>query len=106
MEGCPLGHVLARHTEVLADTTSTEMLFLHRNMLEITGTRTRYHGLLRLLLATTASIHPRQMQGLDIPKTTRAPEITGLLEVLMGKLEKDRAAVTVRKCLHLLAAGA
>ncbi|KAI7837162.1 hypothetical protein COHA_008956 [Chlorella ohadii] len=34
-------------------------------------------------------------QGLDIPKTTRAPEITGLLEVLMGKLEKDRAAVTL-----------
>jgi len=32
-----------------------------------------------------------------MPKTTRAPEITGLLEVLMGKLEKDRAAVTVRQ---------
>ena len=44
------------------------------------------------------AVWPCPMQGLEIPKATRAPEITGLLEVLMGKLEKDRAAVTVRGC--------
>lgn len=35
-------------------------------------------------------------QGLDIPKAVRAPEISGLLEALMSKLEKDRAVVAVR----------
>ncbi len=34
-------------------------------------------------------------QGLEIRRDVRAPEITALLEALMGKLEKDRAVVPV-----------
>lgn len=34
----------------------------------------------------------------------RAPEITALLEALMGKLEKDRAVVLVRQALLLYSA--
>ena len=32
---------------------------------------------------------------MEIPKSERAPEINGLLEAVMGKLEKDRAALQV-----------
>lgn len=36
------------------------------------------------------------MQGLEIPKGVRTPEIGGVLEAVMGKLEKDRAVLQVR----------
>lgn len=34
---------------------------------------------------------------MEVPRTSRAPEINGLLEALMGKLEKDRGVVQVRE---------
>lgn len=41
------------------------------------------------------------VQGLEIPKGVRTPEIGGVLEAVMGKLEKDRATLQVRKLVQV-----
>ena len=46
------------------------------------------------------------LQGLDIPRGERVPEITGVLEALMGKLEKDKQALKLQVGVVCLGAAA
>lgn len=49
-----------------------------------------------LLTAPSNRFTALQLQGMEIPKNVRTPDISGVLEAVVGKLEKDRAALQVR----------